>query len=242
MLKKTLLILLNSACYLASHAAVANTSFNTDAHTNIHLGVSQVLAGKVQDIPVNTLSPAKYTTNNQSNWSGLVGLAVFKDVYTGEKLTFNYGVSAFYLFKQSVSGEVFQARLFNNLGYGYTVQNLPIYLSGKTSINVPNKEQKVVVDIGVGPNIMKISDYHEWRINPATRPDNAFKQNISAEFSTTVGVGLRFNHVLGDTPVECGYRFFYLGAHELQVKNMQFMTALSTGSSYANALACTLVI
>ncbi|MCH9717356.1 MAG: hypothetical protein K0U52_09780 [Gammaproteobacteria bacterium] len=242
MLNKTLLILLCGSFYLASHASIANTSSNAEVHTNLHLGVSQVLTGKAQDVPANLLSPTKYTTFSKNNWSGLVGLAVLKKVYASERYDFNYGVSMFYLFKQPVSGEIFQAGLFNNLGYAYTVQNLPVYLSGKTSIDIPNREQKVVVDVGVGPNIMKVNEYHESRINPATRPDNAFKKNISAEFSTTVGIGLRFNHVLGDAPVECGYRFFYLGASELQIKNMQFMTGLSTGSSYANALACTLVI
>lgn len=242
-MKRTLLVWICFCSCFSIYALPAK--INTSKHgveTDIHLGVSQVLTGKLQNIPVHSVPPARYSTNHQDNWNGLVGFSLLKDVRKLEHFDFNYGLSMFYLFKQSVSGEVFQAGLFNNLGYSYSVQNLPVYLHGKTLFHDIPHLPAFAIDIGVGPNVMKVSRYTEWRINPTSRLDNAFKQHTSAAFSATAGIALHFANVFDKAPMACGYRFFYLGSGELQPRNLQFLSALSTGSSFANALVCSLVI
>ena len=56
------------------------------------------------------------------------------------------------------------------------------------------------------------------------------------------GIGLRVNHVLGDIPLECGYRFFYLGQGELNSANSQIPHHLKTGNSYAQGIVCGIAI
>lgn len=227
--------------YVCSTCALA--SENSRLHANVHLGVSQVLTGKDQNIDIMSVPAARYTVKHDDDWNGLVGLSLFNNINHSEKVMFSYGLSMFYLFKQGVSGEVVQASLFNNLGYGYTVYNFPFYITGKATANLFDKiDAPVYLDAGIGPNIMRSKGYHEWRINPQTRPDNAFSQNTNIDFSATVGVGFHLKNVLGQSPVECGYRFFYLGENRLNIQNNQFLSELSTGSSYANALTCTLIV
>lgn len=55
-------------------------------------------------------------------------------------------------------------------------------------------------------------------------------------FSATVGFGVKMNYVFGPAPLECGYRFFYLGQGKLEASSNQALNTLNTGSVYANAL------
>lgn len=221
----------------------ALASEDSRLHANVHLGVSQVQTGKKQDIYISSVPAATYTTTQDDDWSGLVGLSLLNDMSYSEKVMFSYGLSMYYLFRQSVFGEVLQAGQFNNLGYGYTVYNFPFYITGKATTNLFDKmDIPVYIDAGIGPNIMRARGYHEWRINPQTRPDNGFSKNTDVDFSATVGVGVHLKNALGKTPVECGYRIFYLGENRLSIQNNQFVSRLSTGASYANAFTCTLVV
>ncbi|MDI1352411.1 MAG: hypothetical protein PSV35_06525, partial [bacterium] len=61
-------------------------------------------------------------------------------------------------------------------------------------------------------------------------------------FSATAGIGLRLNNLLGETPGECGYRFFYLGQGYFGRATTQTITSLHTGTAYANALVCSISI
>ena len=52
----------------------------------------------------------------------------------------------------------------------------------------------------------------------------------------------KFNHLFGERPLECGYRFFYLGQGSFNIINNQVTTALNTGNVYANALVCSVTL
>ncbi|KTD44631.1 Uncharacterised protein [Legionella quateirensis] len=40
------------------------------------------------------------------------------------------------------------------------------------------------------------------------------------------GVGFRINHVLGKIPLDCGYRYFYLGKGSFYKNNDEWLTTL----------------
>jgi len=210
-------------------------------HIAITLGAFKATHGKTQLININELISSNYTLTKHNAWNALFGLSLLRDWKNIDVFPFSYGISGFYLPKTSVSGEIIQANLFNNLGYSYDVSNIPIYAIGKTYISL-HSNQQIALDIGVGPNVMQINHYHEWRINPMTRPDNAFKSNMLATLSATMGIAYKINNVFGKAPMECGYRFFYLGSGNLKINNNQYTTQLSTGSNYANAITCALII
>jgi len=69
-----------------------------------------------------------------------------------------------------------------------------------------------------------------------------FVNKTTTEFSATAGASLNFDHVFGDAPLECGYRFFYLGQGSFNVINDQVKNTLKTGTVYANAVMCSVVI
>ena len=69
-----------------------------------------------------------------------------------------------------------------------------------------------------------------------------YSGRTTAAFSAMAGVGIQMNNVFGHAPLECGYRFFYLGQGNFNKLSNQLINTLSTGNSYANALLCTLTI
>ena len=83
---------------------------------------------------------------------------------------------------------------------------------------------------------------NETSLDGITLPDNAFSSRSNVVFSATAGLGLRLNNAFGQVPLECGYRFFYLGQGNFNSKSNQLMNTLTTGESYANALICSVTI
>ena len=57
-------------------------------------------------------------------------------------------------------------------------------------------------------------------------------------FSATAGIGIKLNNVIKTIPLECGYRFFYLGKGHLNTLSDQVLNTLKTGDDYANAIIC----
>ncbi len=74
--------------------------------------------------------------------------------------------------------------------------------------------------------------------NALVQLDNIFTGRTTTTFSATVGASLRLKQVFGELPLECGYRFFYLGKGKFNVSSNQVLNSLETGDGYANAIIC----
>lgn len=202
-------------------------------------GASQ---GNEQHININGLIGNRYTVENKSEISGLAGIGLYFNGYTQERFQLSYGLNLFYLGQTSVRGYIVQEDLFTNLSYQYTIQNLPLYAAAKAIIDTNNPKYNVTVDAGMGPNFMRTTNYREKPLADFVIPDKAFNGVNSTQFSVTAGVGLRLNNILGSMPMECGYRFYYLGKGNLSTQNDQYLNTLNTGNTYANALLCSVTI
>lgn len=202
-------------------------------------GASQ---GKAQHVNIDSLIGNTYTVEDNSQIGGLAGIGLYLNGYSHEGFQLSYGANLFYLGQTSVRGVIAQEEEFTNLGYSYNIQNLPLYAAAKALINTSNPKYSVAVDAGIGPNFMWTSNYNEVPLSSTAIPDYAFKGAQSTTFSATAGVGLRLNNIFGAMPVECGYRFFYLGKGHLGINNDQYLNELSTGNTYANALVCSVIV
>ncbi|MGL5743073.1 MAG: hypothetical protein ACRCXC_11330 [Legionella sp.] len=87
---------------------------------------------------------------------------------------------------------------------------------GKSLFRSNSDKYGFVVDVGIGPNFIQTSHYNEVALTTYTIPDNAFSPKTNTAFAATVGAGIQWNYGVGKIPLECGYRFFYLGQGELQ--------------------------
>lgn len=216
---------------------------NNPTEASVHLGMAFNDMGKSQDVRLQTLPDARFTINQRNhNDNGIFGLGLSRRVMENENANFSFGLLAFYLFQTSVTGNIYQAKVINNLGYRYTVENLPIYFHGKTQFTLDKTPTPLYLDVGLGGNFMSIGHYQEWPTLPQVRPDLAYNSNLNITFSVTIGAGLTFMNAFGSAPLSCGYRFFYLGSGELSIRNSQYATPLSTGASFSNAVICSVTI
>ncbi len=153
-----------------------------------------------------------------------------------------YGLNFFYLAKTQVSGQIIQEQLFTNLAYRYNVTHYPLYAMVRATMKPQHDYMPfgITVDTGIGPNFIQTSNFSEASLDGITLPDNIFKGNSTATFTATAGLAIRFENVLSKTPVECGYRFFYLGQGDFTKQNDQVLTTLTTGNNFGNALMCSL--
>ncbi|VEB35214.1 hypothetical protein [Legionella cherrii] len=202
-------------------------------------GASQ---GKEQHIDIDGLIGNQYTLDSNSQISGLVGVGLYFNGPSFHWLQLSYGVDAFYLGQTKVRGDINQEDLFTNFSYQYSIQNVPVYAAAKALISTNNPKYNITVDAGIGPNFMWTSGYHETPLEDFAIPDNAFEGASTTHFSVMAGAGIRLNNIIGPMPVECGYRFFYLGKSHLNAVNDQYLDNLTTGDTYANALVCAVTL
>jgi hypothetical protein len=180
------------------------------------------------------------TSSQDSN--GLVGYGYLFDGQERDLFSLSYGINSFYLAPTHVKGNVVQEDLFNNLSYSYNITHYPLYALAKAKIHTPFKSHDVTLDLGIGPNFMHTSSFVEQPLDGITLPDNPFLGKNTTTFSVMTGIGVKFNHFFGPTPLECGYKFFYLGQGYFKNKTDQILNTYNTGSTYANALMCTLTV
>lgn len=205
-------------------------------HFSPQLGFVDVSQGQAQHINMQTLIGDDFTVTNKHDQNVLLGLAYLIDGADHGQFHLSYGVDIFYLPKTTVHGNVVQEQLYTNLSYQYGVSHVPIYALAKTDVGF-NDSLSFTADVGIGPNIMQTSHFSEASLDGITVPDRIFSGKTNVAFSATAGVGVKINHVFGSSlPLECGYRFFYLGQGHFNVVNTQVLNALRTGSGYANAL------
>ncbi len=185
----------------------------------------------------------EFIINNNNSSNGLVGLGYFIDGQNKNLFSMNYGINAFYLAKTAVTGDVIQENLFTNLSYKYNTTNYPVYFVAKSAIKTKYPKYALTLDAGIGPNFMQISGFTEQSLDGGvTVPDNIFSNHTTIAFSATAGLGVKINNTFGAAPLECGYRFFYLGQGNLHTNTNQVLNTLNTGVTYANAIMCAIII
>lgn len=232
---------------IPSMALVALTSqafaLNLHGHTVVQLGGYWSNQGKAQHINIEDLIGDDFTITRGSSRNGLVGLGYFIDGQEKDLFSMAYGVNAFYLAKTGVSGYVVQEGLFTNLSYGYKVTHYPVYAVAKSTLHPKSPNYALTLDLGIGPNFMRTSHFKEHSLDDGvTIPDNAFSGHSTTTFSAMTGVGIKLNNFFGPAPLECGYKFFYLGQGNFRKNTSQLLNRLHTGHDYANALVCSISV
>lgn len=251
MKKKILSSLLLLSCGLAYSSQPAGASATPDSpeqfnlpsfkqgHVVFEAGGFWSHQGKAQHIDIDGAVGDDFTLNKHHGSNGLVGLGYFIDGQNFDPLQLSYGINFFYLPKTSVTGTVVQEDLFTNLSYSYHLTHYPVYAIAKAKMNLPVHKLLLTVDAGIGPNFINAKGFSEHSLDGGiTIPDNAFSNHTSTTFSATAGVGLQLAQVFGEMPVECGYRYFYLGQGRLSKNTDQIPNKLHTGHAYANAVLC----
>jgi hypothetical protein len=210
-------------------------------HFLFEAGAFSATQGKTQDINIEGLEGDRFNVTDRHDSNALFGLGYLFDGVQHDKFSLNYGVNVFYLAKTKVSGTIDQELLFTNLAYSYKARHLPVYATAKALINNNFDKLALILDGGIGPNFMETSNYEDRSISSdvITFPDNAFYGRSKVTLSAMAGVGLRFTPSTGHAPIECGYRFFYLGEGDFHARTNQILNTLKTGNNYAQALVCT---
>ena len=236
---KKVIILLSFLACLHPLAALANCC----GEGVLHLGWFTSKQGKSQHIAIEGLIGDDFRVSKSTDQNFLVGVGYYLKGYDTCQVNLRYGINAFYLAPTRVRGDVTQEDLFTNLSYHYSRTNYPIYFAAKALIPC-GSAYAIVVDLGMGPNIMRTSHFKERSLDGGiTLPDaHLFSGKSSVVFSATAGLGWRMNSFFENHSLEINYRFFYLGHGELKKGNDQVINTLRTGNSYANALFFTLSI
>ena len=199
--------------------------------------------GRAQNVDIEGLVGDHFSVTQHNSGNGLVGVGYYIDGVDKEKFTLTYGINALYLAGTSVHGQVVQEQLFTNLGYGYNVTNYPIYAAVKAAIkNSFSDKYHVMLDLGIGPNIIHTTPVYESSLDSVSIPDYMFAGNTSVAFSAMAGIGVKVNDFFGKAPLECGYRFLYLGQGNFTKTTPQVLSTLNTGQGYANALLCSITV
>jgi hypothetical protein len=211
-------------------------------HTVVQLGGYLSSQGKAQDIKVRYLYGNHYTVSRHDSQNGLFGLGYYIDGIDKDRFKLLYGINGFYLAKTGVSGTIIQEDEFTNLSYSYKVQHIPVYFGAKTIVKNKNPKYNVTMDVGIGPNFMRVYHYSEAPLNDDIIPNNGFALHNNITFSAMAGIGLRLNRFFGQAPLECGYRFFYLGQGQLAMNNNQLLNTIKTGNAFGNAILCSITV
>ena len=196
----------------------------------------------MQPIAIEGLKGNLYTVTNHGHGSnGMVGLGYYLKGWHSDRFSLSYGIHTVYFGPSVISGNVIEEMRFANLAYQYEVHHFPLYVAAKGKFNNQTDRYALVLDAGMGPNFTKTSHYQEKLLGPFLL-NNSFVGQSNIAFSAMAGIGFRINHLFGAAPLECGYRFHYLGEDALHPSNDQVLTKLYTGNNYAQAITCGIVI
>jgi hypothetical protein len=144
--------------------------------------------------------------------------------------------------RTKTSGKIFQELMFPNLSYEYNISHFSIYATTKMQTMNFNPAYDMNVNVGVGPNFISSYKYHEKSLDSATLLNNSFANHTTTNLSFNIGVGIKMHKLLDNQPLECGYKFFYLGEGSLKKNNSQILNRLKTGNLHASAITCTFTI
>jgi len=219
-----------------------------NGHAVVEIGGYWSSQGNQQTININGLIGDTFTVTNAHGKNAAVGVGYFFDKYPANfpaipKVDLSYGLNFFYLAKTSVSGEIFQEQLYNNLAYTYNVTHYPLYALARATLKPQQKYLPfaVTIDAGIGPNFIQTSKFRETPLNPQTLPDTIFSGKKAVTFSATTGFSMHLNNPFFKAPFEIGYRFFYLGQGNFTKLNDQVLNTLNTGNNFGNALMCSII-
>lgn len=237
------LIVLNVPPVFSEPNALSNFPFSLKhGHATIQLGGYLSNPRHTQHVNIQDLIGDTFTVTGHNDSNALVGAGYFLDVQEKSFFKISYGVNAFYLAKTMVSGNIIQENLFTNLSYKYNLTHYPIYAIAKSTIQTNSTKYALTIDAGIGLNFMRTDGFLEHSLDGITIPNNIFSSHTTTAFSATTGFGIKINHIFGATPLECGYRLFYLGQGYFNPTTNQILNTLNTGSVYANAMMCSIVI
>ena len=155
-----------------------------------------------------------------------------------------YGLNFLYLARTRVAGvELQEAFPEPNLAFSYRVTHYPVYVVSKATFETPWNNKNITVDVGLGPNFMKTTDFQQLPLNDYTEANQDFAGKSSTTLSLTTGISMQFKQALLPAPVviEIGYRFFYLGEGKFLSLNSQNLGTLNTGQNIANAVILSLI-
>lgn len=237
-----LLIGLTPVAYSAPHFLSNLPSSLKQGHPVVQLGGYWSRQGQKQHINIQDLIGDEFTVTSHHGSNGLVGLGYFLDGPEKALFKMSYGINAFYLAKTDVTGNVIQENLFTNLSYKYHLTHYPVYVIAKSTIKTKSPQYALTIDAGIGPNFIKADGFQENPLDAVTIPDTIFSSHTSTTFSATAGFGVKINQVFGSAPLECGYRFFYLGQSNFNKASNQVLNTLKTGSNYGSAILCSITI
>lgn len=227
-------------------SAAANAS-NSLAHGKFafQLGAAYTHAGKPGHIGINTLIGDNLSVTSHNDIKPLIGFGYYVNGSNYSLADMQYGLNAFYIPDAGVGGNVTQENTFNNLSYGYNITNIPILLDAKAELHTRHPSVTPTFDIGLGPNFLQTSNFTEHSLDGGvTVPDNILQGSTKLTLAATIGIGMKFNNVkiYRDSPLECGYRFFYFGQGNLSRSSNQVTNTIKTGNDYANTLLCSVAI
>lgn len=238
-----------SACALFSSlvnsGAMGDLKSHFKGHFLVQIGGYSALQGKAQNVYVSeNLIGNRYTVTSHNQGSGVVGLGYLLDAPAfSKRFDLAYGINSYFLGQTSVHGYIVEENTFTNLSYDYKIRSIPLYFAAKSVIHTRNDDAyQIAVDLGMGPNFMSASRYKEMPLTSFTIPNNNFTDRNNVNFSVSAGLGLRFNNKANQIPLECGYRFFYLGQGRFKSNNNQIINNVTTGDNYANAVICSVII
>lgn len=198
-------------------------------------GVYGIQQGVQQHIYISGLIGNEYVPTQRSDGNALVGVGVFKDLFTKGKTTTQAGVQLYYLAQSHVAGQVLLENAFNDVNYQYGMSYLPLYLNLKANVKSNKDWLSFVFDAGVGPDFITMNQYHETALSSGTIPDLAYNGQSDTSVSVTLGAGARLSKLPKNGWLEVGYRFFYLGDAKFSPSNALYLTDLDAGSMFANA-------
>lgn len=211
-------------------------------HVTTQLGYYWSSQGEAQNINIADLIGDRFTVTDGNDSSGLFGVGYYIDGQKKGPFNMSYGLNFFYLAPTGVTGNVIQEQLFTNLSYSYRVTHYPLYVMAKSTFDTNSPKYGITLDAGIGPNFISTSNFQEHSLDAITLPDHIFSGKNTTTFSATAGIGLKINQFFGQAPLECGYRFFYLGEGSFNKLSNQVLNTLGTGSNFGNAVTCAVTI
>lgn len=217
------------------------TSYLKSGNVVLQLGAFQGVQGRSQHIDIPGAIGDDFSVNSRTDYNALVGIGYFLPWKTQPAYQLSYGLNLFYLPEMEVKGDVAQESTFTNMSYQYKISHLPLFFDVRGLLHTSSSNYDILLDAGVGPNFMFLKHFRETALNASTVPDDPFSNTTDVRVSATIGVNVRINNLAKDHPVDCGYRFFYLGKGEFN-HSVQVSDSLDTGHTFANALMCSITL
>lgn len=214
-----------------------------DITWGVSVGGADVLQGEKQLVNIQNSFGNIYTVDSISKSVFLVGVSALTPVVKKQdSMLLSLGVSAYYLSPSNVQGTIFMEQSFPNLSYRFNTQNIPLYATARGVFrSQQTKPISLVLDAGIGPNIIKTAGYEEHSLDAGVSiPNQTFSGSSTVKLSAMAGIGVRFVQINEHTTMELGYKYYYLNEGQLNPRP-QVLNHLSTGTINAHALVLTLV-